>query len=174
VNWFGPRGRFQAADLRCLLALQSPLLRIQRRRRPASRSCSQCRLEPGRKPRLPWTAAGGFFAVEMCEHNFVREEGRPLVSRDAVGVGAADEFVLAVGQPDKFGLTELADKATAEALRNDVFQFHTPSLYGRGLDIRCPCELLPRFLCARKLRSHPQLPQPPHYRFQKFFNSFSL
>jgi len=39
----------------------------------------------------------------------------------AVGERAADEFVLAIGQPDESGRAELADEAATAALRNDVF-----------------------------------------------------
>jgi len=77
-------------------------------------------------------------AVKVCENDFMGEERRPFKGCGAVGVGAADKFVLAVGTPNQFGVTELVDDPAAVALRDDVFQFHTPQLYWSGLDIRCP------------------------------------
>jgi hypothetical protein len=79
-------------------------------------------------------------AVKMREHDFMREERRPFKGIGAVGVSAADKFVLAVGLAFQFGVTELADDLAAVALRDDVFQFHTQPHYASGLDIRCPRE----------------------------------
>ena len=79
------------------------------------------------------------FAVEVGEDDFVGKQRGPFKCSGAVGVRAADEFVLTVGQFHQFGLAELADEAAAEALRNDVVQFHAPPPYRRGLDIGGPC-----------------------------------
>jgi hypothetical protein len=54
-------------------------------------------LEPGREPRLARAAAGMILAVKVREHDFMREERRPFKGVGAVGVGAADKLVLAVG-----------------------------------------------------------------------------
>ena len=70
--------------------------------------------------------------MEMGKHDFVGEQGGPFISGGPVGIGAADQFMLAVRKPDEFGLTELADEAVAVALKQIDFQFHTPSLYLRG------------------------------------------
>ena len=71
-------------------------------------------------------------AVKVREHDFMREERCPFKGAGAVGVRAADKLVLAVGKFDEFGLTELADDLVAVALRDDVFQFHTPPRYATG------------------------------------------
>ena len=55
------------------------------------------------------------------EHDVVGEEGNPLDGGDAVGRGAADQFVLAAGLFHQFGLAELADDLKAVALRNQIF-----------------------------------------------------
>ena len=89
-------------------------------------------LEPGREPRLARAAAGMILAVKVREYDFMGEERRPFKGVGAVGVGATDKFVLAVGQPDEFGVAELADDLAAVALRDDVFQFHTPPHYATG------------------------------------------
>jgi hypothetical protein len=78
--------------------------------------------------------------MEMRKHDFVGKERRPFKGSGAVGVGATDQFMLAVGQTDETGFAELADEVTTMALRNQVFQFHTPPRYGWGLDIGGPCQ----------------------------------
>jgi len=57
-------------------------------------------------PRLP---------MIMREYNFVGEERHPFKGVGTVGIGAADQFVLAVGEPHEFGLTELANQFRAIA-----------------------------------------------------------
>ena len=64
-------------------------------------------------------------AVKVREHDFMGEERRPFKGVGAVGIGAADKFVLAVGPANQFGCAELADDLVAAALRDDIFQFHT-------------------------------------------------
>ncbi len=55
-------------------------------------------------------------AVKVREHDFMREERRPFKGVGAVGVGAADKFVLAVRLANQFGFApELADELTAVA-----------------------------------------------------------
>ena len=71
-------------------------------------------------------------AVKVREHDFMREERRPFKGVGAVGVGAADKLVLAVGLADQFGFTELVDDLAAVALRDEVFQFPTPPRYATG------------------------------------------
>src|ERR1017187_10794874 len=93
---------------------------------------SQSLLKFKREPSFWRTAAGMVLALEMREHDFMREERRPFKGVGAVGVGAADEFVLAVGLPYQFGVAKLADDLAAVALRDDIFQFHTRSLYATG------------------------------------------
>ena len=51
----------------------------------------------------------------MREYNFMGEERHPFKGVGTVGIGAADEFMLAVGEPDKFSLTELTDQSRAIA-----------------------------------------------------------
>ena len=51
----------------------------------------------------------------MSEHNFVSEEGNPLKGGDTVGVRAADEFVLAVGEFYELCLAKLANELGAIA-----------------------------------------------------------
>ena len=63
---------------------------------------------------------------EMAEHDFVGEQGGPLKGGGTVGIGAAKEFVLAVGLADQCGIAELADDLAAAAVRKEMFQFHTP------------------------------------------------
>jgi hypothetical protein len=65
-------------------------------------------------------------AVKVREHYFMCEERRPFKGVSAVGVGAADKLMLAVGLANQFGFAELSDDLAAVALRDDVFQFHTP------------------------------------------------
>ena len=85
-------------------------------------SCSQVTaslangLEPGREPRLARAAAGMILAVKVREHDFMCEERRPFKGVGAVGVGAADKLVLAVGLANQFGVAELADDLAAVAL----------------------------------------------------------
>jgi hypothetical protein len=90
-------------------------------------------------------------AVKVREHNFMGEERRPFKGVGAVGVGAADKLMLAVWLANQFGVAELADNLAAVALRNDVFQFHIPPLYGRGLDNGGPCEKICGSFIYRKL-----------------------
>jgi len=53
-------------------------------------------LEPGREPRLVVRAGADLIlAVEVREHDFMREERRPFKGVGTVGVGAADKLVLA-------------------------------------------------------------------------------
>ena len=87
------------------------------------------RLEPGREPRLARAVAGLILAVKVREHNFMREERRPFKGVGAIGVGAADQLVLAVGLANQLGVAKPANDLAAVALRNDVFQFHTPPPY---------------------------------------------
>jgi hypothetical protein len=56
----------------------------------------------------------------MCEYNFMRKERYPLEGFVAIRVGAADEFVLAIGPAHEFGRAELADDLLAMPLRNKV------------------------------------------------------
>ena len=81
-------------------------------------SCSHCGLEPGRKPCLAGPAAGLVLAEEMREYDFVGEERGPFKGSGAISVRATDELMLTVGQFNQFGLTELADEPTPEALGN--------------------------------------------------------
>jgi len=60
-------------------------------------------------------------AVKVREHDFMREERRPFKGVGAVGVGAADKLVLAVGEANEFGVTKLPDDLFAMALGNEVF-----------------------------------------------------
>ena len=92
------------------------------------------------EPRLARAAAGMILAVKVREHDVMREERRPFKGVGAVGVGAADQFVVAVGLANQFGVAELSNNLAAVALRDDVFQFHTPPLYATGLDNGGPCE----------------------------------
>jgi hypothetical protein len=48
--------------------------------------------------------AGMILAVKVREHDFMREERRPFKGVGAVGVGAADQLVLAVGLADQFAV----------------------------------------------------------------------
>jgi hypothetical protein len=61
------------------------------------------------------------FTVEVGEYDFVGEERDPFEGGGAVVVGAANQFVLAIGDFYQSGLAELADEAGAETLENDVF-----------------------------------------------------
>jgi len=51
----------------------------------------------------------------MREHDFMREERHPFEGVGTVGIGAADQFMLAVGKFDEFGLTKLTDQFGAIA-----------------------------------------------------------
>ena len=84
------------------------------------------------KPVPPRRLGQWRFPMEMGEHDFVGEQGGPFKGGGSVGIGAADQFILSVGELDKFGLSELADEAVAVALNQVDFQFHTHSLYRRG------------------------------------------
>ena len=77
-------------------------------------------------------------AVKVREHDFMREEGRPFEGVGAVGIGAADQLMLAVGLANQFGVAELADDLVEVALGDDIFQFHSLPLWGRELDICGP------------------------------------
>ena len=55
-------------------------------------------LEPGREPQPARAGAGMILAVKVREHDFMCEERRPFKGVGAVGVGAADQLVKAVGQ----------------------------------------------------------------------------
>ncbi len=61
----------------------------------------------------------------------MREQRTPFAG-GVVFRRAADKLVLAVGLANQFGVAELADDLAAVALRDEVFQFHTPPLYARG------------------------------------------
>jgi hypothetical protein len=52
------------------------------------------------------------------------EERNPFNGVNAVGVGAADEFMPAAGLPDELGVAELPDDLAAKALGNQIFKFH--------------------------------------------------
>ena len=78
----------------------------------------------------------------MREDDFVGEDRRPFEGGGAIGVSTADEFMLPVGQADEAGFAELADEVVALPLGNQIFQFHTPPRYGRGLDIGGPCWIM--------------------------------
>jgi hypothetical protein len=65
--------------------------------------------EPAREPRLAPTTARLVLAVEVREHNFMREKRQPFRGVGAVGIGAADKVVLTIWPPNQFGLAELAD-----------------------------------------------------------------
>jgi hypothetical protein len=64
--------------------------------------------------------AGMILAVEVREHDFMREERHPLKCSRPISVGATKEFMLAVGQPDEFGVAELADDLFAITFGNEV------------------------------------------------------
>ena len=51
----------------------------------------------------------------MREHDFVGKERHPFEGIGTVSVRAADEFMLAVGKFDEFGLTKLTDEFGAIA-----------------------------------------------------------
>lgn len=68
-----------------------------------------------RKPRLARAAADRILAVKVREHDFMGEERGPFKGAGAVGVGAADEFVLPVCKLDELGLTKLPDQFRAIA-----------------------------------------------------------
>ncbi len=73
-----------------------------------------------------WPAAGQVLTKEVREHDFVGEEGGPLKGGGAVGIGAAEEFVLAIGLANQLGVAKLAADPAAAALGKEVFEFHTP------------------------------------------------
>ncbi|MEI8288289.1 MAG: hypothetical protein WCH99_02355 [Verrucomicrobiota bacterium] len=60
-------------------------------------------------------------AVEMGEHDFMGEERGPFEGGGAIGVGAADELVLTVGEFNEFGPAKLLDQLLAAALGNQVY-----------------------------------------------------
>ena len=78
-------------------------------------------LEPGSEPRFARSGAGVILAVKVCEHDFMREKRRPFKGFSAVGVGATNQLVLAVGPADQLGVAKLADDLAAVALRDEVF-----------------------------------------------------
>jgi hypothetical protein len=57
-------------------------------------------------------------AIEMREHDFMCEQRNPFKGGGAVCIGAANEFMLAVGHFDEAGLTESADELIAEFFWN--------------------------------------------------------
>lgn len=59
--------------------------------------------------------------VEMREHDFVGEERGPLERRRTVGGGAADEFMLTVGEFYQFSATKLAHETAVITLGNQIF-----------------------------------------------------
>jgi hypothetical protein len=77
-------------------------------------------LEPGCEPPLARTAAGMILAVEVREHDFMREERRPLKGVGTVGIGAANQFMLAVGVANEFGVAELPDDLFAITFGNEI------------------------------------------------------
>jgi hypothetical protein len=66
-------------------------------------------------------AANFFLAVKVGENNFVREERSPLEGGGSIGLGAAVEFVLAVGQTNQFSLAKPADEPAAMTLQKQIF-----------------------------------------------------
>ena len=78
--------------------------------------------------------------MKMRKHDFMGEERDPFKCSSPITVRTANEFVLAVGELDEFGVTKLPNRFGAIAYWNQIFKFHTPQLYGRGLDIGSPCE----------------------------------
>ena len=71
----------------------------------------------------------------MREHNFMGEQRSPIKGSGSVCLGSANQFMLAIAEFNEFSVAELLDHLLAMALGNQVFQFHTPQLYGSGLDI---------------------------------------
>ena len=59
--------------------------------------------------------------MEVGEDDFVGEQRGPFKGGGAVGIGAADEFVLAVGKFNEFGPSKLLDHLLATALGNQIF-----------------------------------------------------
>gem|GEM_PF-2970157 len=59
--------------------------------------------------------------VEMREHDFVGEERGPLERRRTVGMGAADQFMLTVGEFHQFSMTKLAHETAVITLWNQIF-----------------------------------------------------
>jgi hypothetical protein len=55
------------------------------------------------------------FTVEMREDDFMGEERGPFKSGRPVSISSANQFVLAIGEFDEFGLTELLDQFGAIA-----------------------------------------------------------
>ena len=78
-------------------------------------------LQPGNETCPPRPAAGLGVALEMREHNFMREERGPFKGGRAVGVRTAPKFMLTVGQADETGVTELANQLPTIVLGKDVF-----------------------------------------------------
>jgi hypothetical protein len=56
----------------------------------------------------------------MGEHNFMREQRYPFKGFVAVSVGAANEFVLAIGPAQELGRAELTNDPLVVALWNEV------------------------------------------------------
>jgi hypothetical protein len=69
----------------------------------------------------------------MREYDFMGDQGGPFKGCNSVGLSAADQFVLAVGQFDEFRLPELPDQLPGSAEWNEVVQFHTQSHDSSGL-----------------------------------------
>ena len=59
--------------------------------------------------------------MEVGEHDFVGEERGPFKGGGAVGVGAADKFVLSIREFYELGPTELLDHLLPTALGNQIF-----------------------------------------------------
>ena len=98
---------------------------------PSGAGSPAARDEEG-EPVPPRRLGRGRFPMEMSEDDLVGKQGRPFKGGCPVGIGSADQFMLAVGKPDEFSLPELTDQAVAGALDKIDFQFHTRPLYRRG------------------------------------------
>ena len=61
-------------------------------------------------------AAGMILAVKVREHDFGSEQRGPLKDGGAVDIGAAKQFMLAIGWADQCGVAELAGNPAAAAL----------------------------------------------------------
>ena len=59
--------------------------------------------------------------MKMREHDFMGEERRPFKCSRPISVGAANQFMLAVGVANEFGVAKLPDDLFTIAFRNDVF-----------------------------------------------------
>ena len=84
-------------------------------------SCSHRGLKAGCEQRFACATGRLGFPVEVGEHDFVGEERGPLEGGGAVGIGAADEFMLAIGEFYEFGPSKLLDQLLATALGNQIF-----------------------------------------------------